>query len=318
MRPVEAMLVPMTDAVTAVIFDAPASARYGKAERLRLLVDEAPLSGPSVSTRLRLRSGGERWVMLVAARTAALAPRRVRLLLGDTPVAAIEPEWLQDPVVEPAELIDGLSEEGRIRLLKLFLTTGASLFGADAARDFVSAAGRLLEYMGVHAMQPVSWCRLGGAARLVTYRVHEGFDPARVGDFVVLSGGRPKRLVGYDLRYEAGEQGGLLHMVLPMPLTPETGLVSTGARPLFLRMPTGAAHVLTPGSSSAAGMSAAGCMVSSRRPRDRTRSPPRWPKRSVGSNPRRLRSPWLTFHQLRPAYSIGSGSRTRVISCGRW
>ena len=84
--------------------------------------------------------------------------RRLLLALGTTPAASIDPDWLQSPLVDVAALFEGLTEDGRQRLLRLFLTTGASLLGRGGRRASPRAARGLLALLGVRRLDPLGWC----------------------------------------------------------------------------------------------------------------------------------------------------------------
>ncbi len=234
-RLAETQVVPVAEAVSALTFDLGPDAPLSG--RLRGEIDSAPITGPLVSTALALRSGGVRHVLLVGAPSGALLDRRVMLSLGGHPAAAIDPDWLQSPLADGNALIEGLAEDGRRRLLKLFLTTGASLFGAGAAAAFAKAASDLLALLGVRALAPVSSCRLGAAA-VLSYPVPATFDTSMLGDLVLLGRGRTRRLTGVKPAVERQGKAALLHLLLP-PLPAGAALVTTGPAPMRLDPPDG-------------------------------------------------------------------------------
>lgn len=234
-RPAEAQIVPIAETVSALTFDI--SADVPRSGRLTGEVDGKALRGRLVSTTLALRSGGTRHVLLLGAGARTLLDRRITLSLGGQLAAAIEPDWLQSPLADGGTLIEGLAEDGRRRLLKLFLTTGASLFGTGAAAAFAAAAEGLLSLLGLRALAPVSWCRLG-AVSVLSFAVAPGFDAAGLGDLVLLTRGRARRLAGGKALVERRGKAALLHLALPRPMPAGAALVTTGTVPMRLEAPT--------------------------------------------------------------------------------
>lgn len=234
-RPAEAQIVPIAETVSALTFDIGPDAPLSG--RLTGEIDGAPLRGPLVSTTLALRSGGTRHVLLLGLGGRALLDRRITLSLGGQPAAAIEPDWLQSPLSDGGTLIEGLAEDGRRRLLKLFLTTGASLFGTGAAAAFARAAEGLLALLGLSAFAPACWCRLG-AASVLSFAVPPGFDAASLGELVLLTRGRAQRLAGAKAVVERRKGAALLHLALSRPLPAGAALVATGPALMRLQAPT--------------------------------------------------------------------------------
>ena len=111
--------------------------------------------GPSISTSLALRSGGWRHVLVVGRSAESLTGTTVTLALGAQLAAILDGDWLQPPIADGAALVRGLAEEGRRRLLKLFMTTGASLFGRGSP-EFAQAARRLAETVAAAPLVPAS------------------------------------------------------------------------------------------------------------------------------------------------------------------
>ncbi len=186
-----------------------------------------------------------RHLLLVGRAAEALVDRRIDLALGGQPAATIDPTWLQPPLSEGADLIDGLSDRGRRRLLKLFLTTGASLFGFGDSSEFSRAAGRLLDLLGVRALAPASWSPLGAAGRILSFRVAAAIDPARIGALVVLAGGSVARLPGCQPWLETREAERFLHVYAPRPAPAAASLIGLGETPVRLRTPAADAAALS-------------------------------------------------------------------------
>lgn len=233
--PTQAAIVPVAAGVTGVMFDADPQAP--DAGRLVALIDGEPLAGPAISTRLDLRDGGRRRLLLLARPADRLVDRAIALSLDGQLVASIDPGWVQSPLRDGADLIEGLTDRGRRQLAKLFLTTGASLFGGDDAADFIRVARRLLDLLGVRTLSPASWSPLGASGRVLSYRIAAQVDPDRIGALVLMMAGRVARLPGCELAVEATDGGCALHVFIPHPTPPGAELVGLGEAPVHLRAP---------------------------------------------------------------------------------
>ncbi|MFT3972725.1 MAG: hypothetical protein QM699_04550 [Amaricoccus sp.] len=231
----EARLVAVSARVSALVFEA-----EDIPGPLMAFVDGARHDGALVGTRLVLRSGGLRQVVLIGLGAAEIRGRAVALARGGRVVAAIDPDWLQAPDAEVAALLEDLSEDGALRLLRLLLTTGASLF-RDGGAEFAALARRLLAGLGVRALDPVAVCATGSDSRIVTWRVASAFEAGRLGDLVALLPGRPRRLARPPAHVEPTARGALLHVELPRRLPAGAVLVATGGAPLSLATPAAAA-----------------------------------------------------------------------------
>ncbi len=234
-RLVGARIVPLADGVAALIFDetAPAPGR----QRLDALIDGRPLRRAAVATELDLRCGGRRRVLMIGTGADDLARRYVTLTLAGRPAALADPGWLQPPVVEPTALIDGLADAGRRRLLKLLLTTGASLFGPGGCDGFARAVHQLLDLTGVRAAEPASWCRLGSRARVLSYLLPAGTADPGVTELIALGADRFARIAGVEIRLERLARGVALHVHLPVAVPAGAELVGLGEVPVLLRAP---------------------------------------------------------------------------------
>lgn len=231
----EGTLVPMASGVAGLFFDTlPGS--VGDGGRLGVSVDGIRLEPPFVTTRLALRSGGERHLFLAGRGGETLLGRHILIFQGDAPVAQIDPAWLQSPLGDATSLIEGLADEGRRRLLKLFLTTGPSLFGNLAGTAFGEAARGLLDLLGVPMMPPAAVCGLG-AGSIVTYRLPARIEAERIGEVVVLDAGRSQRLADCRPVVETRDRGCLVHVHLPGSLPAGATLVGLGPTPIRLRLP---------------------------------------------------------------------------------
>lgn len=240
----EGFIAPVADRATALFFDE-ASPVTGARRRLAVEADGAPVHGPLVSTALPLRSGRCRHVVLLGHSAGWLVRQRVVVSLGGVPASVIDPTWLQSPLVDVAAVFEGLTEEGRQRLLRLFLTTGASLLGRGTT-GFAEAAAALLALLGVRRIAPLGWCPTGTAARIVSYRLPAGFDAARLGPLVTLAGSTMARIAGSPTIVEEHRDGTLLHVAVTGATPDGALLVATGAEPVALALP-GEAGVLPVG-----------------------------------------------------------------------
>jgi len=234
----EGFVVPIGVGAAALYFDTPAGADGGPRRRMAVLAEGLPLDCPVASTSVALRAGGRRQVALVGRSAAWLMGRRVEATLGGAPAAILDPDWLQSPVSDVGALAEGLAEGGGQRLLKLFVTTGASLLGRS---DFVAPARRLLDLLGVRPVAPLSCCRLGTSARILTYRVPAGYDAKRTGEIVSLSEASLDRAAGrpmvVELAGQRAEGATLLHVFLEGQRPFEGMLLATGVPPLALSLP---------------------------------------------------------------------------------
>jgi hypothetical protein len=231
----QASIVPVGDHVAALIFDRAAPAARGA--RLNGLVEGLPIGGPLVSTSLALRDGGRRHLLLLGRSADSLVGRAITLSLGSDLAAAVDPDWLQPPLADGAALIDGLSEDGHRRLLKLFLTTGASLFGFGEASEFGRAARRLLDLLGVRPVDCAAVCPAGSAGTILSYRLPVAVAEAEAAPFVALGPTQAVRLPACRVACEPVRGGHLLHLHVPQRLPAGAPLISLGARPLHLCAP---------------------------------------------------------------------------------
>lgn len=244
----EGFLAPIADRAAALFFDerAPSGAR----RRLSVEADGAPLPGPLVSTSLPLRAGGRRHVVLLGHGTGVLLRRRLVLALAGTPASVVDPEWLQSPLVDVAALFEGLTEDGSQRLLRLFLTTGASLLGRGTP-GFARAARDLLALLGVRRVEPLAWTVAGTAARIVSYRLPPGFDTGfgavsdseRLGPLVSVTGAAMARVADCPLAVERHRDGVLLHVLVAGTASEDALLVATGPEPIAFALPAGRAPI---------------------------------------------------------------------------
>lgn len=232
----QAFVVPMAESVSAIMFDETAPAANAR-PRLMTFVDGQPVARPVISTSLALRSGGRRHLQLVGREASALASRHVTMSLGGTAAAQIDPEWLQPPLVDGAALIDGLSDEGRRRLLKLFLTTGASLFGSSESSEFGRAARRLLDLLGVRPAKVASFCPIGHAGGILSYDMPRETAAEGVSELVALAAGRVTRLADCPSVVERTGEQVRLHVYLMRTLAAGSSMIGLRGTPVHLLGP---------------------------------------------------------------------------------
>ena len=234
-RLAEAAIVPIARDVSAIMFDAPADGGRAR-QRLTALFAGQPLREPSISTSLELRSGSRRHLLVVGRSAESLTGTAMTLALGAQLAAILDGDWLQPPIADGATLVRGLSESGRRRLLKLFLTTGASLFGRGSA-EFAQAARRLAETVSASALAPVSWCPLGAGGRLVSYRLPAETEEGTIEELIAIGAERVARIENWKALVEAAGARRILHLYLPGATDTGGGLVGLGAAQLHLRAP---------------------------------------------------------------------------------
>ena len=231
-----ASIVPLADGLAAVFFDA-APSDNGIRQRLIAYLDGVLLAPPVVSSALDLRGGGVRYMLLLARPAAMLAKSNILLFLRDIPKAANNPDWLQSPLRNPDALIEGLSNTGRRRLLKLYLTTGTSLIrGFNTA--FCTAAHHLLDLLGAQPIAPVSCCSIGSAGRIFSFPLRPDSETPRFAELVALGSESIIRLRGFATHVTQTGHAHMLHVHLPdRELASETRLVAFAENTLQLALP---------------------------------------------------------------------------------
>lgn len=231
----EASIVPIARTVTAIVFDVPGEAGRSR-PRLTALFDGQPMGGPQISTSLELRSGARRYVLVVGRSAEQLTGTTVTLALGAQLAAILDGDWLQPPLADGTSLVRGLTEAGRRRLLKLFMTTGASLFGRGSA-EFAAAAHQLAEVTAAVSLMPATSCPAGAGGDIVSYRMPVAAGEPDVQEMIALGAGRVARLTGWSHFVEEGERGRILHLFLPAAARGAEALVCLGEVQTLLRAP---------------------------------------------------------------------------------
>lgn len=226
----EATVVAMGASLCAIFFDRPVRRR----ERIQAEQDGLPLPRPFIAAELALRCGGARHVLFVPQSIETVLSRRLVLRLDGTEVAEIDPDWLQLPQEGLSALAAQLSVEGARKLLKVMLSTGASLFSGSAQAGLAQALGRLLDICGIAAMTPVAVSQISGRT-LVSYAATGVSQMTGPTEAVALLDDRLLRLKGVDHLAEQGE----LHLLLPPGVAP-TQIVAFPGLPLRLAAADGA------------------------------------------------------------------------------
>ncbi len=213
-RVVQAAVVPVAAGIAAVFFDLPGDLRAQRG-RLGGTIGGAALPRPVISARLALRGNGWRHVILLRREAGELAREACRFDLGGVVVAVLDPAWLQSPLRDPVALVEGLSEEGRHRLMRMLLTTGASLTGAGRASGYAAALSAYLDLIGAEELRPVSVRAAGATARLLTYAMAGEAPMPQIDTLVALSKERVSRVAGHSARLEETAAGRMLHVFVP-------------------------------------------------------------------------------------------------------
>ncbi|MTE01134.1 hypothetical protein GIY56_12630 [Paracoccus sp. YIM 132242] len=201
----------MGASLSAIFFDRPA----GHRERIQAEQDGQPIPRPFIAAELALRSGGVRHVMLVPQSIETVLSRRLVLRLGKVPVAEIDPDWLQLPQEEFPALVAQLSGQGLRKLLRVMLTTGASLFAGRVQTGLGDVIPNLMDICGIAALKPVAGTQIAGRM-LLTYSAPGVTGLRDRTEAIALLEGRLIHFKGIDCLVE----GELLHVLLPPGLRP--------------------------------------------------------------------------------------------------
>lgn len=229
-------VVGLSERRAAIFFDA-RSLDLRPGERLMALSDGRPLDGPLAVTRLARQDGGERHVMLIARAADCLCRSRVRIIASGRDVARIDPVALQSPLADPMALIAGLGEAGRRRLLKLMLTTAASLFGKGDLGGFGTVVGQLVESLG--GPIPLIACSpVGREAMILSWRLPPDLTLPPLRDLCILHEGRARRFTRFVSLEEPLDQARLLHVLMDARPPEAAELLALGPQPIRLSGPT--------------------------------------------------------------------------------
>ncbi|WP_424931430.1 hypothetical protein [Amaricoccus macauensis] len=231
-------VVAVADEVSAVLYDeaGPADGKQAR-KRLTAELDGYPLEKPFLTTRLDRADGGTRHALLLKAGPEAISKRNLVISLDGQPVAEIDPNWLQSPVSDSSALIDGLNEVGRQRLLRLIMTTGASLFGLSIRSGYGSVTRQLMALLSSRRHELASICPLGSRGFLATFRIPIDEPMTELATLLLECSERTVNLKGFETHVESAGAHRLLHIAIPSPFPAGSSLVALAARPMILEGP---------------------------------------------------------------------------------
>ncbi|MCU0906060.1 MAG: hypothetical protein MUF73_01135 [Rhodobacteraceae bacterium] len=225
-----AWLVGLAPDITLAIFDLATGMPAGRGQ-IDGTCDGAPLPRPVLSTRLALRSGGTRCVVLVGRAATDLARCRLDFRLGERQIAFTDPDWLQSPLAVPDDLIDGLAAMAVPRLVRFLAPNVAARAAPGAASAFRATVLSLLDRLHVARGSLAAACPAGDAGLILSYRV-----PAVPGG--IPADGTVLRADGVEVLPRlaiCAEGADLLHLFLPRAESQRpVDIVLAGARPLHL------------------------------------------------------------------------------------
>lgn len=213
----EATVVAMGAMLSAIFFDSAAT----PGNRLGAEQSGQPVPRPFLTARLGLQTGGDRHLLLVPQPVRTVFAQSMLLRLDGRPIAEIDPAWLQPPEQDLSALVAQLSEQGLQRLLRVLLTTGASLFTGAAQQGLAQTVAQLLDLCAIPGLRPVARTEFLGRT-LLSYPVPAARAPSEA---VALLRDRLLKLP--DL--EAAAEGDLLHVLLPAGLSSARVVLFAGA-----------------------------------------------------------------------------------------
>ena len=233
---VPARVVALSEERTAIFFDLCASA-LSPGARLTALCDGAPFGAPLVVTQLARQDGGKRHVLLVTRPASEVCGSSIAIEAMGAVFGRIDPMALQSPLVDPLAMIAGLSETGRLRLLKLLLTTGASLFGKGELGGFGKLVSQLIESLSA-PLPLAAWCPIGRGAGVLSWRLPAEAEVPGPRHLCILHGGRARRFTRFDVVEEAAENTRILHLFVAEQVPEGAELIVLGEQPVRLCGPS--------------------------------------------------------------------------------
>jgi len=231
-----ARIVPLSASRSAVFFDAEQPTLHGR-QRLSASLDGHSIDGPVAVTNLTLINGGARHVFLMSQPAEELCRHTLTLSGSSSAIvlAAINPFALQSPLTDPTALLAGLDRAGSLRLLKLLVTTGASLFGNGEIGAFGALVEQLVERLGEHvplaARSPV-----GRRAWVLSWHLPVGLELPPLGAVTLLANGRTQRVTEFITAEEVVDGRRLLHFLVSRPLPKDAEFLALGETLLCLGM----------------------------------------------------------------------------------
>lgn len=227
-----ARIVPLSVSRSAIFFDAEQPAPRDQT-RLSATVDGLAVDGPIATTRLTLSDGGERHVFFISRSAEHLRRSALALSGGGTVRAAVDPSALQSPLADPIALLSGLDGAGSRRLLKLLLTTGASLFEKGGIAGFGGLVDHLVEKLG-HYVPLAARSPVGRRAWVLSWRLPVDLDLPALVALTLMANGRTQRVTEFTAIEEVVEGCRFLHLLVSRPLPIDAELLAIG--PTLLRL----------------------------------------------------------------------------------
>jgi hypothetical protein len=226
-----AWLVGLAPTATLAMFDLPPGVPV-PAGQIDGLLDGTPLPRPVLSTRLALRTGGTRCLVLLPRAASDLARAPLRFRLAGRTVALVDPDWLQSPLVPRDDLIDGVAPTAVPRLIRFLLPNVAARLAPADMPDFRATVRALLDRLDVARGTLALRCAAGDSTLILTYRLDGPVDSRLPPDAVLLG---PQRVDSVAPLVACAEGADLLHLALPhRALRPIPDIVLVGARTLYL------------------------------------------------------------------------------------
>ncbi len=229
-----ARIVALSPSRSAIFFDGPPVV-VGRGERLSATLDGRPVEGPLAVTRLGLENGAERHVVLAPVPGDDLGRRTLIISVRNAILARIDPLALQSPFVDPLALIAGLDGTASLRLLKLLVTTGASLFGKGDIGAFGALADHLVGRLGTR-LPLAGRCRIGQRTRILSWEIPSALELPPLHALYLLSDGRTTRMTDFEVSEEVSEGRRILHLTVFRPIPNDADFVIFSSRLLLLGM----------------------------------------------------------------------------------
>ena len=225
-------VVPLSASRSAVFFDTcPETATTDV--RLSAMLGDRPVEGPVVVTRLGLVNGGVRHVAILSYPADVFCRSTLTFGSRDAILAATDPGALQSPLVDFISLLAGLDRPGSLRLLRLLLTTGASLFGNGAIGDFGALVDQLVERLGTK-LPLRARSMVGRSATVLTWQLPGELELTPLRDLTLCADGRTFRVTEFTALEEVVEGCRLLHLLVERPLPTQAEFLALGGTLLRL------------------------------------------------------------------------------------
>jgi len=229
-------VVPLSDKVVAAFFDTAGDVPRPTAH-LAAHTGNDVLCLPLLTSQLARLDGGSRCLFLLRNSARGICRDGLRITRDGTVIAEIDPMALQSPLVDTLSLLVGLAPEGGLRLLRLLLTTGLSLFGDSALDEFRDITSQLFERLTPPTLRLRDWCPVGRSATIASFSLPQGYPIGDLRELIVVGPKSARRMnkVEADIEHIDGER--LLHLFLPERLPTGSFLVALSDPPLRLAGP---------------------------------------------------------------------------------